>query len=61
MLADAEHETLASLVWRELVRDAPDYEPARKNLVLVGSQISLVAAAIKPADLPATREVAWTV
>jgi len=23
MLADAEHETLASLVWRELLLDAP--------------------------------------
>jgi len=66
MLADAEHETLASLllnseksdarnllgviyaeegktvraslIWRELVRDVPDYEPARKNLALLGNQ-----------------------
>jgi Flp pilus assembly protein TadD len=28
----------ASLVWRELVHDVPDYEPARANLALVGSQ-----------------------
>jgi tetratricopeptide (TPR) repeat protein len=28
----------ASLTWRELVRDVPDYEPARKNLALLGSQ-----------------------
>jgi Flp pilus assembly protein TadD len=65
MLADAEHETLASLllnpgqpdarnllgviyaqegktgsaslVWSELVRDLPDYEPARTNLAILGS------------------------
>jgi Flp pilus assembly protein TadD len=65
MLADAEHELLASLllkpgqpdarnllgviyaqegkidsallVWCELVRDLPDYEPARTNLVILGS------------------------
>src|SRR5271167_3584874 len=28
----------ASLVWRELVRDVPDYEPARRNLALLGNQ-----------------------
>ncbi len=28
----------ASLVWRELVRDVPDYEPARTNLTILGSQ-----------------------
>ena len=28
----------ASLVWRELVHEAPDYEPARKNLALLGNQ-----------------------
>jgi tetratricopeptide (TPR) repeat protein len=66
MLADAEHETLASLrlnpgkpdtrnllgvidaregktvhallVWREFVREAPDYEPARKNLAILRNQ-----------------------
>ena len=64
MLADAEHETLASLrlnpeqpdarnllgviyaqegktvraslIWRELVREVPDYEPARTNLAITG-------------------------
>lgn len=68
MLADAEHETLASLrlspwqqdtrnllgviyaregkivrawlVWRDLAREAPDYEPARKNLALLESKVS---------------------
>ena len=66
MLADAEHETLASLaleslatgypelaggglrregktdrallVWRDLVHEAPDYEPARTNLAILGNQ-----------------------
>ena len=66
MLADAEHETLASLqlnpnqpdarnllgviyaqdgkiarasfVWRDLVRDPPDYQPARTNLVVLGGR-----------------------
>jgi len=28
----------ASLIWRELVHDVPDYQPARKNLALLGSQ-----------------------
>ena len=27
----------ASLVWRELVREVPDYQPARTNLALLGS------------------------
>jgi tetratricopeptide (TPR) repeat protein len=27
----------ASLVWREIVRDLPDYEPARANLALLGN------------------------
>jgi Flp pilus assembly protein TadD len=26
----------ASLVWRELVREVPDYQPARTNLALLG-------------------------
>ena len=31
----------ASLVWRELARDMPDYEPARRNLELLGSRIEI--------------------
>jgi Flp pilus assembly protein TadD len=27
----------ASMVWRELIRDVPDYEPARKNLSILGN------------------------
>jgi mannose-1-phosphate guanylyltransferase len=29
----------ASVVWRELVRTVPDYQPARRNLELLGSQL----------------------
>jgi hypothetical protein len=49
----------ASLLWRELGREAPDYGPARKNLGLLGSQVEVAhgetaavtlppAAAVKP-------------
>jgi tetratricopeptide (TPR) repeat protein len=31
----------ASLVWRELAREMPDYEPARRNLELLRSRIEL--------------------
>ena len=30
----------ASLVWSELVRDVPDYEPARSNLAILGNPIA---------------------
>jgi len=80
MLADAEHETLASLllnpaqpdarnllgviyaqegntdraslVWRELVRDVPDYEPARTNLDLLGSRSAVATGETASVDLP---------
>jgi Flp pilus assembly protein TadD len=29
--------TSAALTWRELVRDIPDYEPARTNLAILGN------------------------
>lgn len=42
----------ASLIWRELIDDLPDYEPARKNLALLGSQnevaLGKTAAAAPP-------------
>jgi len=41
----------ASLVWRELVRDVPDYEPARTNLATLGSQSTVATdetAAVDP-------------
>jgi Flp pilus assembly protein TadD len=82
ILADAEHETLASLqlnpnqpdarnllgviyaqegkiaraslVWRDLERDLPDYEPARTNLVVLGirSPIADVTGDTAAADSP---------
>jgi Flp pilus assembly protein TadD len=80
MLANAEHETLtslvlkpgqpdarnllaviyfqegkttrASLVWRELVRDLPDYQPARANLALVGSPSEVVLGETAAVALP---------
>ena len=87
MLADAEHETLASLllnreqpdarnllgviyaqegktvraslIWRELVRDVPDYEPARKNLALLGNQSEVAfdetAAVVLPPQGPPSK------
>jgi Flp pilus assembly protein TadD len=43
----------ASLVWRELVHDVPEYEPARENLGLLGNQVQLTrgetAAVVPPA------------
>jgi Flp pilus assembly protein TadD len=80
MLADAEHETLASLrlnpgqpearnllgviyaqegktgraslVWRELVREVPDYEPARANLAILGGQSKVALDKTAATDLP---------
>lgn len=51
----------ASEVWQKLVRDMPDYEPARRNLSLLGSQNEVVrreAAAVVPpaAAVKATRD-----
>jgi tetratricopeptide (TPR) repeat protein len=44
----------AALVWRELVREAPDYEPARKNLRLLGSRVEVARGEIAAiADPPA--------
>jgi tetratricopeptide (TPR) repeat protein len=42
----------ASLVWRELVRAAPDYEPARTNLALLGSQIEVARGETAAVALP---------
>jgi Flp pilus assembly protein TadD len=43
---------LASLVWRELVRDVPDYQPARTNLALLGSQSEVVLGETAAVALP---------
>ncbi len=42
----------ASLIWRELVHDVPDYEPARKNLALLGSQNEVAFGKTAAAALP---------
>jgi len=42
----------ASLVWRELGREVPDYEPARKNLRLMGSQIEVTRGETAAVSLP---------
>jgi Flp pilus assembly protein TadD len=80
MLADAEHETLASLqlnpdqpdarnllgviyaqegktgraslVWRELIHDVPDYAPARSNLALLGSRNEVATGETAAVSLP---------
>jgi len=44
----------ASLIWSELARDMPDYEPARKNLAILGNSSDVangvaVAVALPPA------------
>jgi Flp pilus assembly protein TadD len=52
----------AGLVWRELVREVPDYEPARRNLRLLGSRVEVArgetaAVALRPATaVKATEE-----
>jgi Flp pilus assembly protein TadD len=85
-LAEAEHETLASLhlnpdqpdarnllgviyaqegktagavlVWSELVREVPDYEPARANLAILGSPNEVANGETAAVDLPRAAAVA---
>jgi hypothetical protein len=45
----------ASLVWRELVREVPDYEPARRNLALLASQNEVALGETAAAVLPGGR------
>ena len=49
----------ASQTWRELIRDVPDYEPARTNLALMGSpsEVALgeTAAAASPSPAAAVK------
>jgi tetratricopeptide (TPR) repeat protein len=42
----------ASLIWSELVHDVPDYEPAQKNLALLGSQSEVAFGKAAAAALP---------
>ena len=85
MLADAQHEILASLllnpgqpdarnllgviyaqegqsdraslIWRELVREVPDYEPARENLAILGNQSAVANGETAAVVLPPTAVV----
>ena len=45
----------ASLVWREVVRDVPDYQPARTNLALLDSQSEVVLGETAAVALPIQR------
>jgi tetratricopeptide (TPR) repeat protein len=45
----------ASLLWRELVHEAPDYEPALKNLGLLGNQVQLTRGERLPLPLSGGR------
>jgi tetratricopeptide (TPR) repeat protein len=42
----------ASLVWRELVHDVPDYEPARENLRLLSNQLEVARGETAAVVLP---------
>jgi hypothetical protein len=44
--------TLASLTWRELIRDIPDYEPARTNLAVLGSPSKLATGETAAVNFP---------
>ena len=50
----------AWLVWRELVREVPEYEPARKNLALLGSQNEVVLGETAVVVLPPATAVKTT-
>jgi tetratricopeptide (TPR) repeat protein len=50
----------ALLVWRELVREVPDYQPARTNLALLGSQVTVArgeTAAVVPPPAAAVKAI----
>src|SRR5271156_4424586 len=42
----------ASLIWRELVREVPDYEPARANLAILGSPSEVANGETAAVSLP---------
>jgi len=50
----------AGLVWRDLVREAPDYEPVRKNLALLGSRVEVARGETAAVTLPAATAVKAT-
>ena len=50
----------AWLVWHELIRDMPDYDPARTNLALLGSQNEVVLGETAVVVLPPAAAVKTT-
>jgi len=50
----------AALVWRELVRETPDYEPARKNLRLLGTRVEVARGETAAVALPPAAAVRAT-
>jgi Flp pilus assembly protein TadD len=50
----------AALVWRELVRESPDYEPARQNLALLGSRVEVAPGETAAVALPPAAAVKAT-
>ena len=58
--AREERTARAWLVWRELVHDVPDYQPARTNLALLGNQNEVVpakTAAVVPPPAAAVKAI----
>jgi hypothetical protein len=47
----------ASLIWLELVREVPEYEPARANLAILGNQSSVALGETAAVVLPPTAVV----
>jgi len=47
----------AYLIWRELVREVPDYEPARANLEIIGSRSAVALGETAAVALPPTAAV----
>jgi hypothetical protein len=50
----------ASLTWRELIREAPDYEPAHKHLALLGGQSGAALGETAAVDRPPAAAVKAT-
>jgi Flp pilus assembly protein TadD len=46
----------ADSIWRELVHEMPDYEPARINLTLLGSQTPVSSGERAASDLPTSHQ-----
>ena len=58
--AEERKSVRAAMVLRELVREAPDYEPARKNLALLGSRVEVACGETAAVALPPAAAVKAT-